>query len=390
MPIRTARLVPHRDGFQIIEEDTAWSLWRRRLVAAVERPLGLAVTVAALLCLGAAVVNVGLRDALAAGAAPFDADNRMLRAIREPVPVVERSTPLSEEELEAATIRCGAAPFTARPSEVDDSSGAEATRRSTPTFARRPLVRAAATATLREPAWAIERDLRGRHEEFDVDDGHRRNLVIVLQLGADDSVRRARGGVVELAGLLGPRDRLTIINDFGGAGIILPPTPGGRTAEVERALDCLSVRGDPALGSAVNLADRSARASFIDGAFNRVIIMSDADFKSEARPGPSVRERGRQRGEISSRHVFFSDEHTWGPKSLVWRESWVMAHRNKVLVGEDARTALLESAGYAHLPRPARIVPAEPEHPCVTWRRTPPHKRSKPTHDQTRATSYCP
>ncbi|WP_031237434.1 vWA domain-containing protein [Asticcacaulis sp. AC460] len=73
-----------------------------------------------------------------------------------------------------------------------------------------------------------------------------------------------------------PRDRVSIVVYAGAAGIVLEPT--SKPAEVRRALDQLHAGGSTAGGEGIELAYATARAAYIDGGINRVILATDGDF----------------------------------------------------------------------------------------------------------------
>jgi Ca-activated chloride channel homolog len=62
----------------------------------------------------------------------------------------------------------------------------------------------------------------------------------------------------------------------GAAGIVLDPT--NKATYVKQALDCLSAGGSTAGGQGMELAYATAKANFIKGGINRVIMATDGDF----------------------------------------------------------------------------------------------------------------
>jgi Ca-activated chloride channel family protein len=77
---------------------------------------------------------------------------------------------------------------------------------------------------------------------------------------------------------LRPQDRISMVVYAGAAGMVLPPTPGDRKAEIRGALDRLDAGGSTAGGAGLMLAYQAARESFVRGGDNRVILATDGDF----------------------------------------------------------------------------------------------------------------
>jgi Ca-activated chloride channel family protein len=72
-------------------------------------------------------------------------------------------------------------------------------------------------------------------------------------------------------------DTVALVVYAGSAGLVLPPTPISKRSQIEQALAQLEAGGSTAMGAGIDLAYRQARASYEDGAVNRVIIASDGD-----------------------------------------------------------------------------------------------------------------
>ncbi len=75
-----------------------------------------------------------------------------------------------------------------------------------------------------------------------------------------------------------PEDHVAIVVYAGAAGLVLPPTPGTRKAEILDAIDRLRAGGSTAGGEGLRLAYATARQRFDAGATNRVILATDGDF----------------------------------------------------------------------------------------------------------------
>jgi Ca-activated chloride channel family protein len=74
------------------------------------------------------------------------------------------------------------------------------------------------------------------------------------------------------------QDRVAIVVYAGSSGLVLPPTPGDRKAEIRDALASLEAGGSTAGGAGIQLAYRVAAEMFLPGAVNRVVLATDGDF----------------------------------------------------------------------------------------------------------------
>jgi len=74
------------------------------------------------------------------------------------------------------------------------------------------------------------------------------------------------------------KDRVAIVVYAGSTGLVLPPTSGDRRGEIREALGRLSAGGSTNGGAGIEQAYASARASFVVGGNNRVILCTDGDF----------------------------------------------------------------------------------------------------------------
>lgn len=79
-----------------------------------------------------------------------------------------------------------------------------------------------------------------------------------------------------LADQLRPDDKVSIVVYAGSAGMVLAPTHEAKY--VHQALNCLSAGGSTAGGAGIALAYDTARANFVKGGINRVILATDGDF----------------------------------------------------------------------------------------------------------------
>lgn len=106
------------------------------------------------------------------------------------------------------------------------------------------------------------------------------NLVFLVDvsgsMNSPDKLPLVKNALSMLADRLGPNDKVSIVVYAGAAGIVLEPT--NKANYVKAALDCLEAGGSTAGGQGMELAYATARANFIKGGVNRVIMATDGDF----------------------------------------------------------------------------------------------------------------
>jgi Ca-activated chloride channel family protein len=71
---------------------------------------------------------------------------------------------------------------------------------------------------------------------------------------------------------------VSIVVYAGASGMVLPPTPGNRKPEIQRAIAELRPGGSTNGAAGIQLAYDTAARSFIHGGINRVILATDGDF----------------------------------------------------------------------------------------------------------------
>lgn len=108
------------------------------------------------------------------------------------------------------------------------------------------------------------------------------NLVFLIDVSGSMSppnrlplVKRA---LAVLAKQLDKRDRMAIVTYADTAELVLPATSGAQTQTIFDALGQLIAGGSTAGGAGIRLAYKTARAQFITGGVNRVILCTDGDF----------------------------------------------------------------------------------------------------------------
>ncbi len=106
------------------------------------------------------------------------------------------------------------------------------------------------------------------------------NLVFLVDVSGSmfdqDKLPLVKTALTMFADRLSPRDKVSIVVYAGAAGIVLEPT--SNATYVKAALDCLQAGGSTAGGQGMELAYATARAHFIKGGVNRVIMATDGDF----------------------------------------------------------------------------------------------------------------
>lgn len=125
------------------------------------------------------------------------------------------------------------------------------------------------------------------------------NLVFLIDvsgsMGEPDKLPLVKTALTTLADNLGPNDKVSIVVYAGNAGLVLKPTSNGKY--VKQALACLEAGGSTAGGEGINLAYATAKASFIKGGINRVILATDGDFNVGASDDQSLVQLVKQKME---------------------------------------------------------------------------------------------
>ncbi|MFM2409548.1 MAG: hypothetical protein RL481_376 [Pseudomonadota bacterium] len=139
------------------------------------------------------------------------------------------------------------------------------------------------TTDMSTTPWNAEtRLLRIGIKGFDVPASQRppANLVFLVDVSGSmssaDKLPLVKSALAMLADRLGPKDKVSIVVYAGAAGIVLDPT--NNAAYIKQALDCLSAGGSTAGGQGMELAYTTAKANFIEGGVNRVLMATDGDF----------------------------------------------------------------------------------------------------------------
>ena len=108
------------------------------------------------------------------------------------------------------------------------------------------------------------------------------NLVFLIDtsgsMDTPDKLPLLKQAFAQLVRQLRPQDHVSIVVYAGSAGLVLPPTPGNRQADILGALDRLGAGGSTNGGDGIRLAYAMAKQAYVDNGVNRVILATDGDF----------------------------------------------------------------------------------------------------------------
>lgn len=108
------------------------------------------------------------------------------------------------------------------------------------------------------------------------------NLVFLIDtsgsMDGEDRIELLKKGFKMLVEQLDERDTVSIVTYAGSAGLVLEPTRGTDKGTILAALDRLKAGGSTNGSGGIQLAYATAKAGFIEGGSNRVILASDGDF----------------------------------------------------------------------------------------------------------------
>ena len=143
----------------------------------------------------------------------------------------------------------------------------------------------AATMEVAEAPWAPEHrlvriGLKGR--EVSAIQRGAANLVFLLDVSGSMDMPNKLPLVKEslrlLVGRLRADDRVAIVVYAGASGLVLPSTLVKKSAEILAALDALTPGGSTNGAMGIELAYDIAKANFVSGGINRVVLCTDGDF----------------------------------------------------------------------------------------------------------------
>ncbi len=108
------------------------------------------------------------------------------------------------------------------------------------------------------------------------------NLVFLMDvsgsMNSPDKLPLLKQALTMLVGQLDARDSISMVVYAGASGVVLPPTPGNRKADILAALQKLQAGGSTNGAAGIRLAYQMAQQNFISGGVNRVILATDGDF----------------------------------------------------------------------------------------------------------------
>ncbi len=143
----------------------------------------------------------------------------------------------------------------------------------------------AVSVTVAECPWAPEHQLARialRARPIAAANRPKSNLVFLLDVsGSMDEPNKLpllKNAMKLLVDQLTENDRVALVVYAGAAGLVLPSTTGDQKEVINAALDKLGAGGSTAGGDGLKLAYATARANFIPGGINRVILATDGDF----------------------------------------------------------------------------------------------------------------
>ena len=118
--------------------------------------------------------------------------------------------------------------------------------------------------------------------EINMDEAPVNNLTFLIDVSGSMSSSDKLPLLVEslklLVEKLRPQDKISIVVYAGAAGAVLKPTSGKEKDKILEALNRLQAGGSTAGGAGIELAYKLAKANFIQGGNNRVILATDGDF----------------------------------------------------------------------------------------------------------------
>jgi Ca-activated chloride channel family protein len=108
------------------------------------------------------------------------------------------------------------------------------------------------------------------------------NLVFLIDVSgsmqSQDKLPLLKNAFRLLTQQLSAKDRVSMVVYAGASGVVLEPTAGDRKQAILGALSGLEAGGSTNGAAGIEKAYDLARASFIDGGINRVILATDGDF----------------------------------------------------------------------------------------------------------------
>ncbi|MDQ8036651.1 MAG: VWA domain-containing protein [Pedobacter sp.] len=108
------------------------------------------------------------------------------------------------------------------------------------------------------------------------------NLVFLVDVSGSmdepDKLPLVQASLKMLTDQLRPQDRVAMVVYAGRTAVELPSTPGNQKDKIRAAISRLTAGGSTAGEAAIRLAYEQARAGYIKGGINRILLATDGDF----------------------------------------------------------------------------------------------------------------
>lgn len=108
------------------------------------------------------------------------------------------------------------------------------------------------------------------------------NLVFLVDvsgsMNSQDKLPLVQATLLQLVNELRPQDRVALVVYAGRTAVELESTPGSEKEKIRAAIARLQAGGSTAGEAAIRLAYQQARAGFIRGGINRILLATDGDF----------------------------------------------------------------------------------------------------------------
>jgi Ca-activated chloride channel family protein len=108
------------------------------------------------------------------------------------------------------------------------------------------------------------------------------NLVFLVDVSGsmadENKLPLVKQSLKALVDELDGRDRVSLVVYAGASGLVLPPTPADRKRTIRDAIDALDAGGSTNGAAGLELAYLQAKAAFVPGGSNRVVLATDGDF----------------------------------------------------------------------------------------------------------------
>ncbi len=97
-------------------------------------------------------------------------------------------------------------------------------------------------------------------------------------MGSSDKLPLVKRALLALVKTLRPEDSVSLVTYSGEVKTLLPPTSGAARRKISAAISRLKARGQTAGGAGLARAYELARAGWVEGGNNRVVVTTDGDF----------------------------------------------------------------------------------------------------------------